>query len=190
MRETLGNSAEGHLRLEITAAAPGEGFVQTIAHELRGNALPARAVTLTPAAAATSPSGDTVEGEADAAAGQDIGNVAVSIDGEVSPNDIVYTAGPDVTTGITAQDIGIGQISFASDMVFDDIYGADDGLVTGNDEDNNIFSNTLADGGLPESAGDVDPTTPDELINAGGGNDTIIAFLGDDTIDGEEGIDS
>ena len=222
--DRFGNSTDGHLLLEMTASAPGEGFVQTIsfdetgfpnqgvrdvsfmlldvdqntwqdqvqiiAYDLSGNPLPASSITLTPSGPAASATGDIAEGQANADDAQDIGNVAVAIDGEIGRIDIVYTAGPDVSAGLTTQEIGIGQISFMSDVVYDDSDGADDGVVTGNDEDNIIFGSTIADGGLPGSAGDVDPTTPDDLINAGGGNDTVFGGAGNDTINGGEGNDN
>ncbi len=221
----FGATNEGHLRLEMTAAAPGEGIVQTIifeetgfpnegvrdvaftlldvdqdtwqdqvqiiAYDVDGNALPATVVTLTPSGGSASASGDTAQGEADALATQNIGNVEVAIDGEISRIDIVYTAGPDVTSGLTSQDLGIGSISFTSDVIYDDSDGTDDGIINGTDEDNIIFGGTIADGGLLFSGtgADNDSTFPDDTIQAGDGNDTVFGGAGRDSIVGGDGDD-
>ncbi|MEM6587065.1 MAG: Hint domain-containing protein [Pseudomonadota bacterium] len=171
-----------------------EDQVQIIAYDVNGNALPSSAVLLVPdagaGAAVVSGTTDTAQGVIEAGDDEAISNVDVTITGEVSRVDIVYTAGPNFPSGMIAQDIGIGPVSFTSQVIFDDSDGFDDGVVTATDETDIIFGNTIADGGLPGSAGDIDPTTPDDLINAGDGDDTVFGGAGNDTINGGEGEDN
>lgn len=110
--------------------------VQIIAYDPRGNVLDPSVVTLTPVGSASTESGDTASGQAAAANGESIGNVQVAIAAEVGRVDIVFTVGPDPINGSTLQEVGIGPLSFTSIAIFDDSDEADDGQVTGDDNDN------------------------------------------------------
>ncbi|MEM9348732.1 MAG: Hint domain-containing protein [Pseudomonadota bacterium] len=172
-----------------------EDQVQIIAYDVNGSALDASAITLTPdGGASTQVSGDTALGLTESDANEATGNVTVEIEGNIGRVDIIFTAGPNLTQGTAAQDVGIGPLSFTQTVIFDDSDDADDGSIIGTDADEVIFGGTEADGGLMgglnESGADTDGTTPDDDIDGGGGDDRIYGGAGADSILGGDGVDT
>lgn len=168
--------------------------VTIIAYDAAGNPLPATAVSITAADPVNGPTvtGNVVNGSANVTDSNITGNVSVTIAQEVSRVDIVYEAGPDFASNPAIQVIGIGPITYDAVGIFDDrgdenptpTDQADDGIITGTAGNDVIFGGLTTDGGLTAggtSGADADASNPNDVINAGAGDDTIYSGVGADS---------